>query len=759
MVKKAGIKDPLRSAAEARLGKGSAVPARSAEALLQELQVHQIELEMQNEALQQAHIEMEESRDRYANLFDFAPVGYVTLSRDALITEANLVAASLMRLPRSKLTQRRFENFIAPADLGRWRFHITAAWQGPANVTLNCELQLKRGDGSLFPAQLQCVVMEMAGTTPVVRIAFTDISERMRAEEAQRIAAIAFESQEGMIVTDAKGVIIKVNRAFTELSGYSPGEAVGRTPALLRSGRHDRAFYQSMWQILKEKHYWQGEIWNRRKDGKIYGAWLTISAVTAPDGCVSHYVGAFSDTTEKSEAEAEIHRLAYYDPLTHLPNRRLLQDRLAHALAATSRSGVCGAILFLDLDNFKTLNDTRGHDVGDLLLVEVAHRARAALREGDTVARLGGDEFVVILEGLSTEVEAAALLAKQVGEKLTEAIAQPFDLGDTEFHCTTSIGVRLMCAQDTVEELLKHADLALYQAKSAGRNTVRFYDPSMQAALDRRSTLENELRHAIRRGQFVLHYQPQFDNLHCLIGAEALLRWQHPKHGLIAPDEFIPLAEQSDIILPIGRWVLETACARLRSWSFGEHTRDLRMGVNISARQLRQPDFVDQVCSVLDASKADPQRLTLELTESMVLDDVADTLHKIKAIKQFGVHFSLDDFGTGFSSFSCLTRLLLDQLKIDKSFVLNLAEQGADAVVVTAIITMARSLGLNVIAEGVETEAQRAFLDRQGCHAYQGNLFSRPLPVEAFEAFVSRSEAGAPLCALAYRADDGAGVV
>ena len=736
MGKSAGSKDPLRIAAEAQFRTAGAVPQGSDDALLHELQVHQIELEMQNEALRQAHIEMEESRDRYVNLFDFAPVGYLTLSRDEVITEANLVAAALLRVPRSKVNQRSFEQFIAPQDQANWRRHIAAAWQGQANLTLNCELRLRRSDASLFPAQLQCVVMDMAGRTPVMRVAFTDITERRQAEEERRIAAIAFESQEGMIVTDANGVIIRVNHAFTELSGYSAAEAVGKTPALLRSGRHDKAFYRNMWQALKATRYWQGEVWNRRKNGQLYVAWLTISAVTTPEGGVSHYVGAFSDTTEKSEAAAEIHRLAFFDPLTHLPNRRLLQDRLGHALAAISRNGLYGAILFLDLDNFKTLNDTRGHDVGDLLLVEVAQRVRAGLREGDTVARLGGDEFIMILEGLSAEAEEAALLAKQIGEKLAETIAQPFDLGGAEFHCTTSIGARLMGAHDTVEELLKHADLALYQAKTAGRNAVRFYDPSMQAALDRRSTLENELRHAIKRGEFTLNYQPQFDHLHRLIGAEALLRWQHPRDGLIAPAEFIPVSEQTSIILPIGNWVLETACAQLAAWSHGEGTRGLMLGVNVSARQFRQPDFVDQVRNVLDSSHANPELLTLELTESMVLGDVADTIRKITALKQLGIHFSLDDFGTGFSSFSCLTRLSLDQLKIDKSFVVNLPGNGADAAIVTAIITMARSLGLNIIAEGVETEMQRAFLDSQGCHAYQGHLFSRPLTGEAFEAFV-----------------------
>jgi len=735
------LKISLRTAAEARLAAAAenAQPPRSTEELLHELQVHQIELEMQNEVLRQAHQVMEESRDRYADLYDFAPTGYLTLSRTGLMVEANLAAATLLGLPRTQLRRRRFERCIAAPDRAHWQRQFAAIWRQTAGQTQSCELRLQRGSDTHFPALLQCMAVEHAGANPVARIAFTDLSERKHAEEEQRIAAIAFESQEGILVTDTAGTIVRVNRAFTALTGYSAAEAVGQTPALLSSGRHDREFYRVLWQTVKEKHFWHGEIWNRHKNGRIYAESLTISAVAAPDGSISHYVGIFSDITLNIEATAKIHRLAYYDPLTDLPNRRLLQDRLGQALAAAARNGLYGAIAFLDLDNFKTLNDTRGHDVGDLLLVEVAQRLRDSVREGDTVARIGGDEFVLILEGLSANAAEAAVLAKQVGEKLNATIARPFELVGAEFHHTTSVGICLFRTHESVEELLKHADLALYQAKNAGRHTVRFYDPAMQIAVDARSALESELRHALERGQFCLHYQAQVDAAQRTVGAETLLRWQHPQRGMVAPDEFIPLAEETALILPIGHWVLASACAQLEAWSHDPLMRTLTLAVNVSARQFGQPDFVAQVQQVIASSGADPQLLKLELTESLVLENVVETIAKMQALKALGVRFSMDDFGTGVSSLSYLTRLPLDQLKIDRSFVFKLLEHGNDAIVVTTIITMARSLGLNVIAEGVETEAQREFLAQHDCQAYQGYLFSRPLALADFEAFAQRT--------------------
>lgn len=733
----------LRRAAEMLLGKETepSTPEMQItpppEQLLHELQVHQIELEMQNEALQQTQIALEESRDRYKDLYDFAPVGYVTLNRDGLIVETNFTASALLDTVRTKLTRRRFETFIAPTHHDQWRRRISATWQARNEQTLKCEMLMKRGDGSQFPAQLQCVVVEMTGAGPVVRIAFTDITERKQAEEQQRIAAIAFESHEGMIVTDAKGVIVSVNRAFTTLTGYGMTEAEGKRADMLSAGQQNSARVRDIIQSLMKSRYWQGEIWSRRKNGQSYAAWLTITAVTTPDGYISHYVGAFSDTTQTSEAAADIRRLAYYDPLTQLPNRRLLQDRLSQALAVASRTGVYGAILFLDLDNFKTLNDTRGHDVGDALLDKVAQRLRISLRQGDTVARLGGDEFVMILENLGSDAEEAALLAKQIGEKLNQVVAVPINLGDGEFNCTTSIGVRLFNVQDSVDELLKHADLALYQAKTDGRNILRFYDPSMQAVLDERSQLELELRFALQRGQFELYYQSQYDDTGKITGAEALLRWNHPQRGLVLPDDFITVTERIELILPIGRWILESACNQLSEWSRCESTRDLKLAVNISAHQFRQPDFVDQVREVLTSSQVNPAHLTFELSERMIQMDVAETVEKMRLIKQWGVQFTIDDFGTGHLSVSCLTRLLLEQLKIDKSFVANLPHQDEDAIVVKTIIAMAGTLGLDVIAEGVETQEQRSFLERHGCHAYQGYLFSRPMSAEDFTALLN----------------------
>ena len=739
MDKKPDQPDPLRTEAEVRLARAplAEIAPRSAEELLHELRVHQIELQMQNETLRQAQITLEESRDRYVDLYDFAPVGYLTLTQEGLISEINITGATLLGEERRKLIRRRFINFVAAEDSDYWyRNFLQVKLHGEHQ---DCEVMLRRGDGSTFHARLNCLRMTKEDDQSAVRIALADISEHKRAEEELRIAAIAFESQEGMIVTDTKGVIVRVNQAFTRLTGYSAAEAVGKKPALLNSGRHDKAFYRQMWQALEKERYWQGEVWNRRKNGRIYAEWLTISAVAAPDGSITHYVGTFSDITRDSEAEAEIHRMAYYDPLTHLPNRRLLMDRLGQALAASRRSGQHGALLFLDLDNFKTLNDTRGHDVGDLLLIEIAQRLNASVREGDTVGRLGGDEFVLMLEDLSEDVQEAILQASLVGMKVREAIALPYLLKGVDFTCTTSIGVSLFCSHDvSAEDLLKHADLAMYHAKKNGRNTLCFFDPDMQAKLVEHSALESDLRHALERRQLRLYYQIQVNSARRAIGAEALLRWGHPERGLVSPAQFIPLAEETGLIVPIGLWVLQTACAQLRDWSGKPATRDLQLAINVSARQFRQPDFVEQVQRAFSATGINPARLKIELTESLVLDNVSDTITKMRAIKALGVSFSMDDFGTGYSSLSYLKQLPLDQLKIDQSFVRDLATDPNDAAIVRAIITMGQTFGLNVIAEGVETEAQHEFLNLNGCHTFQGYLFGRPLPPEVFEKFLEQ---------------------
>ncbi len=564
-----------------------------------------------------------------------------------------------------------------------------------------------------------------------------DITARKQAESALQTAAAAFESQQGMLITDANNRILRVNQSFIELSGYSTEELIGKPPSLLSSGRHDSAFYTAMWQSINNEGGWEGEVWNKRKSGESFPTWLSITAVKDLDGAVTHYVATHTDITERKAAEAQIVNLAFYDPLTSLPNRRLLADRLQLALASSLRSGCEGALLFIDLDHFKTLNDTLGHDKGDLLLQQVALRISDCVREQDTVARLGGDEFVVMLEGLHKISTEAASQIQMIAEKILAAINRPYDLKGVEYLCSSSIGITLFAAEKSSSaELMKRADLAMYKAKAAGRNTLCFFDPTMQAEVTDRAALLVELRSALALQQLELYYQPQLDGNERITGAEALIRWQHPQRGLISPASFIPLAEESGLILTLGTWVLETACRQLSQWAADPATSELTLAVNISATQLHQPHFIEQLMKILERSGANPCRLKLELTESLLLDNIEDCIDKMERLQIQGVRFALDDFGTGYSSLSYLKRLPLEQLKIDQSFIRDVLTDANDAAIARTIITLAHSLGLSVIAEGVETAAQRAFLASNTCHAYQGYLFSQPVPISAFNSLL-----------------------
>ncbi len=596
-----------------------------------------------------------------------------------------------------------------------------------------------RKDGSRLHVHLTITALRDArgGLIGYLGIA-ADISERLRMEQELRVAAIAFESQAAIMVTDAEQRILRVNRAFCTLTGYSAEEAVGQLPSMLKSGRQDRAFYQQMWRELQATGHWQGEIWNRRKGGEVYPEWLTISAVYDADGQLSNYVSTFSDISNLKVAESEIHHLAFYDPLTALPNRRLLLNRLDKACQAGRRSAQYGALLFIDLDRFKTLNDTLGHDAGDRLLVEVANRLKACIRVGDTAARQGGDEFAVMLDELGVEPGAAAVHAETVAEKIRGELLRPYRLADGSDHFgSASIGISLFHGQDkSVEALVRQADIALYRAKDAGRNAIRFFDNAMQTALDERAALEYGLRSALVRSEFRLFVQPQVDSAGRLIGAEALIRWQPPGRPLVSPGEFIPLAEESGLIAPIGLWVLDEACAHLRQWADDALMRDLYLSVNVSASQFRQADFVGQVTASLLRHGADPARLKIELTESLLLDNVDQVVAKMQALQALGVRFSLDDFGTGYASLAYLKRFPFEQLKVDRSFVRDIVSDPDDAAIVSAIIAMGNTLRLNVVAEGVETEEQHAFLVEHGCRCFQGYLFGKPMSFADFERHV-----------------------
>jgi diguanylate cyclase (GGDEF)-like protein/PAS domain S-box-containing protein len=722
----------MRTDAEAQLAgaRRTGARARPANALVHELEVHQIQLEMQNEELRRVQFALEESRNRYVDLYELAPVGYLTLTSEGLISEVNLTGAALLGEVRTKVLRRRFSHFVTSED--KDRFHILFADLMQHDERQAWELALQRRDGgSTFYAHLDCRRVAAGDKPLTARITLTDVTEHNRAEVELRIAAVAFESQEGMFVTDAKRVILRINRAFSAITGFTAEEAVGQTTRLLKSDRHDEVFSATMWEKVNRTGAWCGEIWNRQKDGEVSPRWLTITAVKGKHDSLTHYVGTLVDITQRKADEAQIENLAFFDPLTQLPNRRLLVDRLQQALVVASRSRQLGAVLFIDLDDFKTLNDTQGHDVGDKLLQQVAGRLRTAVRAGDTVARLGGDEFVVMLENLGGGPQEAAIRAAIIGEKILAALALSYLLGSHEYHSTGSVGGTLFSDQQvTVDDLLKRADLALYQAKAAGRNTLRFFDPGMQTVVNARALLASELRRGVRDGEFVLYYQPQVDWAGLVTGAEALVRWQHPRRGLVSPAEFIPLAEETGLIESLGQWVLESVCAQLLAWSERAETARLTLSMNVSAREFRHPEFVARAQAVIDRIGADPHKLMFEFTESTLPHDLDETIAKMTAMRAHGEGLSLDDFGTGYSSLSYLKRLPLDQLKIDQSFVRDVLTSSSDAAFARTIMALAQSLGLAVIAEGVETVEQRDFLAHQGCRAFQGYLFGRPGPVE-----------------------------
>lgn len=705
-----------------------------AEELVHEFEVHQIELKIQNEELLQTQLELESMKNRYLDLYEMAPVGYLTLDEEGLILEANHTVSNLFGMARETLIHQPITHFIFKEDQDIYYHYRKKFFK--SDKQHSCELRMMKSDGAMFWAHLSATSGQKTNNSVVFRLVLSDISKRKIAEEELRIAAVAFESQNGAVIMDPEGIILRVNSAFTRLSGYGAEEAIGQTMALFKSGRHDALFYQNIWDTIRKKGHWQGEIWNKHKNEQIYAELLTITAIYSPKGELTHCVANFSDIAEDKEAEAEIHRLAYYDLLTDLANRRLLEDRLKQAIATAKRNEHYGAIFFIDLDKFKILNDTWGHDIGDLLLKEVAQRFKEVVREYDTVARLGGDEFVVLLENLSININEAAALAKQISKKLLEATSRPFFLNKYEYHCNLCIGISIFNKHATVKDIFKQADLALYQAKDAGHNMVRFFDPDMQVMLDLRNTMEVELHEAIRDDQLRLYYQPQVDITQRVVGVEALLRWQHPKYGLIAPDDFISLAEETGLILPIGLWVLETTCTLIKIWEGNLYTRELQVGVNIGAYEFRQPDFVTKLQRVFEKSGINPARLKLELTEGIILENINNTIEKMQAIRQLGVSFSMDDFGTGYSSLSYLSQLPFDQLKIDKFFVSALPDKGSKEAIARTIIAVGRELGMDIIAEGVETKAQLEFLNLHGCHAYQGYLFSRPLSIEKLEVYL-----------------------
>ncbi|BEU96655.1 EAL domain-containing protein [Acidovorax sp. DW039] len=685
-----------------------------------------------------------QSEERFRALFNQAAVGVAQVnSETGIVMRINQRYCDIVGYTPEELQGRTLREISHPEDQPAV-FAAMARLKKGEIPEFRIEKRYFRKDGEEVWVDLTVAPMWAVGAEPDFHISMVqDITSRKRMEESlrtseQRLRSILQRLPVGVCLVESDGRMSFRNERFVQICGYSEAEI----PAAeiwweqVYPDAEIRAKYRAAWQKNLDNA--------RATDGAIEAGEYAIHCRDGQQRTVeiagvmvgAGYLITMVDLSQRKAAEEEIRYLAFYDPLTRLPNRRLLMDRLQQALATSTRHGRSGALLLLDLDNFKTLNETQGHDKGDTLLLQVSHRLRSCLHEDDTLARQGGDEFVVVLEDLGDTPEEAAARAEDAGQKILEALREPYTLEGESHHSSMSMGITVFSGmRETVDELLKRADLAMYQAKSAGRDTLRFYDPQMQAAVTARAVLEADMRAGLAQGQFELYYQPQVEHGR-ITGAEALLRWRHPRDGFVSPSHFIPLAEESGLILPLGEWVLQQACERLAQWAQQPALSGLTLAVNVSPRQFHQGGFVPQVLAALARSGAEGTRLKLEMTEGLLLADVEDTIAKMAKLKSYGVGFSLDDFGTGYSSLAYLKRLPLNQLKIDQSFVRDVLTDPNDAAIARTVVALANSLGLGVIAEGVETEEQRAFLARNHCYSWQGYLLSKPVPVADFESLV-----------------------
>jgi diguanylate cyclase (GGDEF)-like protein/PAS domain S-box-containing protein len=689
------------------------------------------------------HATLSSNEERYRTLFEFTTDGVICHQADGTVVSANPAAVAI--LGKSEAEMRALGPWAV------WQTMTDANGQALETDQIPCTVALHKrqhvldtivgtrhwSSGAVVWLQLESIPLYHADDSKPNQViaVFMDVTEQRRTEDRFRV--IVDSSPNALLMIDHQGVIALANAASQSIFGYSQEELLGHSVDMLVPNAHRPKHPQ------RRSHYLSsasarpvgsmGELLAQHKDGQLVPVDIGLCPITTVDG--SFTLATVVDVTARKEAERRMSQLAHFDALTGLANRRLFIERLQHALAVNARHQRFGALLFLDLDNFKTINDTLGHDAGDVMLQEVAARLKSLLRESDSVARIGGDEFVVLLEELDSTLAGAASGAKEVADKILTFLSQPYQIRAREFPGSVSIGVALWGGetQEDVNDLLKRSDMAMYDAKRGGRNTLRFFDPKMQQTLENRIEIEADLHRAIIENQFLLYFQKRVLANGDVMGAEVLVRWEHPEKGLIAPMSFIPVAEETGMIVPIGRWVLDTACRQLCRWSQTPATRNLILSVNISAVEFKQEHIVGEIQRILADTGANPARLELEITESTLFDNVDSLIEKMQALRALGLSFALDDFGTGYSSLSHLKRLPLNMLKIDKSFVNDIEVNQNDEIIVQTIIRMGQTLGLEVIAEGVETEAQRAILQRHGCENFQGYLFGKPVPIEEFE--------------------------
>jgi diguanylate cyclase (GGDEF)-like protein/PAS domain S-box-containing protein len=682
---------------------------------------------------------LEKSLERYRMLIEstqVVPWEYDLISQR--FTFISPQAEEMFGYPLTDWYKGQFwEQHIHPDDLSNVLSACIQTTQQKSTYEL--EYRMFKSDNSVFYVKDYVNVISRNGSPVGLRGIFTDISTSKIQEEELRLAAVTFETDSGIIISDTNGRIIKVNSAFSEITGFSEEEALSKSTNLLKSGEHDSQFYQRMWSDLKKHGRWQGEIWNKRKSGEVFPEWLTISAVRNASHITSHYVAIFTDISEIKKAEAKIQYQAHFDELTGLPNRASLINHLKQAITQARKFYHYGALLLLDLDEFKIINDSLGHTFGDKLLRKVAVRISKLVSGGDIVARLGGDEFAILLPDLGGELHDSQITAEQFAQQVCKALLREYTVTGQSVHLSTCIGISIFSRKKVSHgDVLKQADTAMYKAKSLGKNCRCNFTDDMQQEADKRLTLQNELKIALKKDQLELHFQPQFDNLQKLSGMEALVRWNHPSKGLIPPNDFIPVAEKSGLIIQLGRWVLENACEIYADWlvnyKLDNHDGNLpRMSINVSAQQFQQASFPNMVLNCLTSNNLGEKHLELEITEEVLIGDIEQTISVIKYLKDRGVNFAIDDFGTGYSSLSYLKKLPIDLLKVDRSFIMNIPEDKDDIAITKTIISMANHLNLNVIAEGVENLQQFEFLKQQGCNFYQGFYFSRPLARLEFE--------------------------
>lgn len=660
---------------------------------------------------------------------------FVTLDRQGRFTYLNTESEYMLRRKSAELLGKKIWTELDDSGSGRLRRDM----QDAMAKGLHLEFE------DFYPGPDKWLALRAYPFEEGMAVYLRDVTALRQSQEQLLLLQTSISRLNDMVlITEAGSVdapgprIVFVNDAFEKHTGFGRDEVLGKAPRMLQGAMTQRPELDRIRTALLQSQPVRAELINYKKNGDLYWIELDIVPVDYFNRGLTHWVAVARDITERKAAENEIEHLAFYDTLTQLPNRQLLMDRLKAALSGDAGAQHIGALMFIDLDHFKVLNDSLGHARGDMLLQQVAIRLAASVRSGDTVARLGGDEFVVMLEDVGDNTCAATETARLVGEKIRAALSVPYELAGHDYYGTCSIGITCFSlTQHSIGDLLKQADLAMYQAKAAGRNAVCFFDPEMQAAATANATLSSQLREALHDQQFVLHYQPQVGGDARMLGVEALLRWQHPTRGLVGPDEFISQAEESGLILPLGQWVIEKACAQLVLWALNPDTQRLSISVNVSARQFRHPEFVEGVLQLIRQYGIPANRLKLELTESLLATGMEVTIAKMGLLKDAGVTLSIDDFGMGYSALSYLKYLPLDQLKIDRTFVKDVLTDPNDAAIARTIIGLAQSLGLGVIAEGVETEAQRAFLAWHGCESYQGHLFCAALPIDALEAFMS----------------------